>query len=149
MRLTQYTDYGLRILLYLGLKGDLATAREIAENFKMSRNHVAKIIHQLGQLGWIQTSKGKGGGIRLAEKALALNLGQITKELEPDFHLVECFDVKHSQCPIGGICRLERLLYSAREAFFRELEGVTIKELAAHTKTDPRLKRLGLTHSNN
>ncbi len=144
MRLTQYTDYGLRILLYLGLKRDLATARELSENFKMSRNHIAKIIHQLGQMGWVETSKGKGGGIRLATKALDLNLSVVIKRLEPDFHLVECFNQKENQCPIAGVCRLEGLLYSAREAFFQALEGVTIRQLAEHTKTDPRLKRLGL-----
>lgn len=142
MRLTQHTDYGLRILLYLGLKNGQATSLELATNFKMSRHHVAKLIHRLGKKRWIETSKGKGGGVKLAALATQLSVAEVVQGLEPDFYLVECFNQTKNRCPIAGACRLESLLYSAHSAFVETLKTTTLGELIQRSPRDPRLKKL-------
>jgi len=91
MRLTAYTDYSLRVLIYLGLQKDrLATISEISNSYGISENHLMKITHNLGKLGYITTVRGRGGGMRLAGKPEEINLGQFARQVEPDFALVDC-----------------------------------------------------------
>ena len=94
MRLTNYTDYALRSLIYLAVKPApqaLANISDIADSYNISKSHLTKIIHQLGQLGYIDSVRGKNGGIRLARAPKDINLGVLIKQIEPDFALVECF----------------------------------------------------------
>lgn len=94
MRLTNYSDYALRILMYLAVmppSNDLATIADIADSYQISKSHLTKIVHQLAQLGYIDSVRGKNGGIRLAMAADKINLGQILRHTEPDFDIVPCF----------------------------------------------------------
>ncbi|HEX4925295.1 MAG TPA: Rrf2 family transcriptional regulator [Bdellovibrionales bacterium] len=143
MRLTMFTDYTLRVLIYLGNKGGRATVSEIAENFNVSRNHLVKVVHKMAGAGYLESVKGKNGGIQLTAEAFAKGLGDIVSDFEPDLHIVECFDREHNRCPIMGVCRLEKLLYSARDEFLRALNRHTLKDLVRNP--DPRiLKKLKL-----
>ena len=102
MRLTNYSDYALRSLIYLATKPDpylLANISDIADSYHISKSHLTKIIHQLGQLGYIDSLRGKNGGIRLALAPKDINLGVLIKQIEPDFNLVECFATDLSVTP--------------------------------------------------
>lgn len=93
MQLTSFTDYGLRSLIYLTSKqGKICSIKEIAEYYDISLNHLVKVIHKLAQLGYISSSKGKGGGIRLASNPSSIKLGDIIEKLEPNMDIVECFN---------------------------------------------------------
>jgi len=95
MQLTSFTDYGLRSLMYLAKHADrISSVKEIAEYYGISRHHLVKVVHRLGQLGYIETTKGKGGGIRLLRDAKKLRLGELIVALEPGMVIVECFDTR-------------------------------------------------------
>src|SRR5690554_2053385 len=127
MRLTLYTDYSLRVLMYLGLKRDgLATIAEVSESYGISRNHLMKIVHQLGLLGYVETVRGKGGGIRLARPAGAINLGEVVRRMEEDLALVQCFDPVAAKCRIESACVLRAVLGEALGAFLAVLDRYTL-----------------------
>jgi Rrf2 family nitric oxide-sensitive transcriptional repressor len=134
MRLTDYTDYSLRVMLYLAIKRDaLVTIQEISNAYGISKNHLMKIVQQLGELRWIETVRGRNGGLRIAERSLALTVGQVVRETESDFALVGCFDGNRDPerpCVIESQCRLKHVLDSARSAFLAELDRHTIGEIA-------------------
>lgn len=148
MQLTQFTDYSIRSLLYLGLKNDICTVQEIAQSFKISKNHLVKVIHELSQRGFIHTTRGRNGGISLKPKTRMKRIGDLIAELEPNLDLVECFDVAENTCPIIGVCGLERLLYKARAEFLNTLNTTTLGDLLATPGREHRLKNLGITHVN-
>lgn len=131
MRLTAYTDYSLRVLIFLGLRGEkLATIGEISETYGLSANHLMKIIHNLGKLGYIETVRGRGGGMRLAGAPEEINLGQVVRQMEPDFAVVECLDAKRSHdCVITPACRLQLVLEKAVQAFLDVLDNHTLADL--------------------
>jgi len=130
MRLTAFTDYCLRTLIFAALKGEaLTTIDEIAEHHNINRNHLVKVVFRLGQLGYLQTSRGKGGGIRLASEASRLSLGKLVRQTEQDFALVECFPGRDCLCVIEPACVLKNALRSALEAFFAVLDQYTIADL--------------------
>ena len=107
MRLTSFSDYTLRVLMYLALERDrLATIPEIAAAYGVSRNHLMKVVHQLGQAGVIETVRGKGGGLRLAREPGAIRIGAIVREAEGAGPIVECLSHGASTCPITPVCRL-------------------------------------------
>ena len=134
MRLTTYTDYALRVLMYVGLKNDeLVRIDEVATSFGISRNHVSKIVHNLGAKGYLQTVRGRNGGFQLARDAPEIGVGQVVRDFEPDFNLVECFDSSQSNCRIQPSCVLARELNAAMVAFFDRLDRVTLRDL-----TQPR-----------
>jgi Rrf2 family nitric oxide-sensitive transcriptional repressor len=131
MRLTAYTDYSLRVLMYLGLRGEgLATISELSETYGLSANHLMKIIHNLGKLGYIETVRGRGGGMRLAGAPEEINLGQVVRQMEPDFAIAECFDPeRRADCVITPACRLQLVLGKAVEAFLDVLDNHTLADL--------------------
>lgn len=130
MHLTRYTDYSLRVLLYLGLKGDgLVTIRETANAYGVSRNHLLKVVSRLSSLGYVETAPGKSGGMRLARRPRDINLGRVVREMEPNFHVVECFDKETDACPITSACALKDVLEEALERFFGVLDGYTLEDL--------------------
>jgi len=129
MHLTNYTDYGLRVLLYLAVKEDDATIGEIAERYGISRNHLVKVVHELGKLGYIETFRGKGGGMRLARDPAAINVGEVVERMEPNFHLVECFDREHGACVITPVCKLQFYIRKAQQAFMDVLKSKTLADV--------------------
>jgi Rrf2 family nitric oxide-sensitive transcriptional repressor len=130
MHLTLYTDYSLRTLLYLGQAQDrLSTISEIADFYGISRNHLVKVTHNLSTLGFIQTVRGKSGGMRLARPAEQINIGAVVVATEPHMNIQECFDPATSGCPLTGNCRLEGVLYQARDAFMEVLNRQTLADI--------------------
>lgn len=137
VRLTLYTDYSLRVLLYLGAKErqELSTIQEIADAYTISKNHLMKVTHQLGQLGLVETIRGRGGGIRLAQSPDAINIGAVVRQTEEDFHLVECFDVENNLCRLSSHCRLKGVLYEALQAYLAVLDRYTLAD-CLHNEQD-------------
>lgn len=131
MRLTNYTDYSLRVLIYLSLKkpNELANITEIAEAYDISRNHLTKVIHELGRMGVIHTIRGRGGGIKLAMRPEEINIGEIVRKTEDDFNIVECFEDGSFQCVISPVCGLKHVLNDALSAYFNVLDQFTIADI--------------------
>lgn len=144
MRLTLFTDYALRVLMFLGLKrGEFATIREIAERYRISENHLMKVVHQLGKDGFLETVRGRQGGIALARSPAEINIGDIVRRYEDDLRLVECFDRRTNTCPIAGACSLSGVFDDALRAF---LDALDRKTLADILKSSPSIaRRLSLT----
>lgn len=140
MRLTTFTDYSMRVLIYMGLYPDeWTTVSELAERYDISRNHLTKVIHNLGQLGYIETLRGKGGGIRMLARPEEINLGALVRETEKNSSLVECFTADSSKCRIMPACRLTGILAEAQEAFYQVLDKYTVADLI---KNPGSLKKL-------
>ncbi len=130
MRLTVYTDYSLRMLMYLAVKGDgLATIAEVAGAYGISKAHLNKVAHQLGVAGYVETTRGKGGGLRLARPAEEIGLGDVIRRVEPDMALVPCFEPVHAPCAIVPVCGLRGALYEARQAFLAVLDRYSLADL--------------------
>lgn len=130
MRLTTYTDYALRVLMYVGLKsGELVRIDEVATKFCISRNHLSKVVHNLGSRGYLRTVQGRNGGFSLARDAADICVGEVVRDFEPDFKLVECFDVSTSKCQIQPSCVLAGELDTAMAAFLERLDAVTLRDL--------------------
>lgn len=131
MRLTVYTDYALRMLMYVAVKADggVTTIAEVAEAFGISKAHLDKVAHRLGTAGYLQTTRGRGGGLRLARSAREIGLGDVVRRLEPDMALVPCFGPVHAPCPITPACGLRGALYEAQQAFLAVLDRHTLADL--------------------
>jgi len=129
MKLTNYSDYALRILIYLGLKKEkLSTITEISDYYRISRNHVVKIVHHLGQLGYLDTMRGKHGGIRLGRTPEMINIGEVIRHTETSMDLVECFGEQNT-CVICDSCVLRSIIAEALAAFMTVLDGYTLADL--------------------
>lgn len=129
MRLTTMTDYALRLLMYVAHQpGRLCTIAEIADAYDISQAHLMKITHQLGLAGFIETVRGKGGGMRLAAAPSAINLGAVVRAVEPDFALVECFGAGN-RCSLTSYCRLAGVLGGALASFLAHLDRHTLADL--------------------
>lgn len=130
MRLTDYTDYTLRTLIYLGLHRErVVTIRDISDAYRISNNHLTKVVHHLGRSGLIRTVRGRGGGLRLAKEPRDINVGQVVRLTEPDFNLVECFDTTRNHCVLAPACELKHLLRRATQAWLAVLDEVTLQQL--------------------
>jgi Rrf2 family nitric oxide-sensitive transcriptional repressor len=131
MRLTTYTDYTLRTLMYLAVNaGSIATIAGIAETYRISETHLMKIVHQLGISGDIETIRGRNGGIRLRKPPADINLGTVVRRTEVDLELVECFD-RRATCAISEDCVLQSVLGEALTAFMAVLDRYTLADLVA------------------
>jgi Rrf2 family nitric oxide-sensitive transcriptional repressor len=130
VRLTVYTDYSLRVLMFLAVKGEeLTTIAEIAKAYAISKNHLMKVAHQLGLAGYVATVRGKGGGLRLARPPEDIVLGEVVRRTEPDMALVPCFDPNDASCAIFSGCVLRGILSEARDAFLAVLDRHTVADL--------------------
>lgn len=131
MRLTVYSDYALRMLMYLAVKDDgLATIAEVAEAYGISRTHLMKVAHELGVAGFLETVRGRGGGLRLARPREAITIGEVVRHTEPDMALVPCFAPVDDDCAIERCCVLRKALQKAGDAFLDVLDGYTLADLA-------------------
>jgi Rrf2 family nitric oxide-sensitive transcriptional repressor len=140
MRLTVYSDYALRVLMYLAVKqGGLATIAEIATSYDISENHLMKVAHQLGVAGYVETVRGRGGGLRLARPVETIGLADVVRTTEPDMAIVSCFKPVDAPCAIRTCCVLRHALEKAREAFVTVLEEYTLGDLVK-----PRARLAGL-----
>jgi Rrf2 family nitric oxide-sensitive transcriptional repressor len=132
MRLTQFSDYSLRLLLYLAERADTScTIGEIAEWYGISRPHLVKVAHNLVKLSYVASTQGKGGGLRLAKSPAQINIAALVKQTEPDFHVVECFDRERNTCRITQSCQLKHVLHDATRAFFKSLEQHTLDSIVS------------------
>ncbi|KPP98775.1 MULTISPECIES: Rrf2 family transcriptional regulator [unclassified Marinobacter] len=141
MHITRYTDYSLRVLIYLAVQGDeLATIQEIADSYDISKNHLMKVVHQLNKKGYIETVRGKKGGMRLHRAPADINIGILVRETEQDLNIVECFSSKNA-CRITPVCGLKSMLGEALTAFLETLDKYTLADVI-QDQHRPQLLRL-------
>jgi Rrf2 family transcriptional regulator, nitric oxide-sensitive transcriptional repressor len=131
MRLTAYTDFGLRALMRLAAEPARSfTTDEIASEFEISRHHLIKVVRGLAEAGYVRTQRGAAGGLRLARPAESITLGEVVRDLEEGQPLVECFRADGGACVLTPRCRLRKRLAAARQAFLSELDATTLAECA-------------------
>lgn len=130
MRLTSYTDYALRALMYLAANRDrLVTIQDIADMHGIAKNHLTKIVHQLGLLGIVETVRGRHGGLRLKREPADINIGEVVRNTESDFYMAECFDRENNSCMFSSGCALKGVLGAATAAYLEVLDGATLESL--------------------
>lgn len=141
MRLTRHTDNALRALIYLGIRTDEPPARiaDVARRMGMSEDHLAKVIARLAQLGYVETTRGRDGGVQLARPAAEINVGDVVRGTEDNLDLVECFDPATNRCPIATACALAPALDEALSAFLGVLDRYTLADLTAKPRALSRL----------
>lgn len=145
MQLTYYTDYSLRVLMYLAIRHErVVNISEIAERYGISRNHLVKVVHNLARGGFIKSYRGKGGGIELARDPDQINVGEVVRYTEGPLKPVECFDVERNRCVITNICGLADVVAEACHNFFATLDRYTLADLL---KRRDRLNKLFASHS--
>ncbi|MCG2582261.1 MAG: Rrf2 family transcriptional regulator [Marinobacter sp.] len=141
MHITRYTDYSMRVLIYLAVQGDrLATIQEIADSYDISKNHLMKVVHQLNKKGYIETIRGKKGGIRLHMAPEDINVGVLVRETEQDMNIVECFSSTNA-CRITPVCGLKSMFAEALKAFLETLDKYTLADVVQNQHR-PQLLRL-------
>jgi len=129
MQLTLFSDYSLRILLYLTMHRERRVALpEISAAYGISKNHLVKVVQHLVEGGWVNSVSGRGGGLTLRREPRDINVASVIRATEPHLNLVECFDASTNTCPIDGACGLKQALVRAQKAFFRELEQYTLAD---------------------
>lgn len=129
MRLTMMTDYAMRLLMYVAQHPDrLCTIAEVARVYDVSEAHLMKVTHQLGLNGWIETVRGKGGGMRLAHPPDKINLGAVVRSMESDFQLTECFGTGN-KCSLTGSCRLTGIVQEALQGFLKAFDSHTLADI--------------------
>lgn len=135
MQLTRYSDFSLRVLIYLAVRPErLATIEEISQAYGISRAHLMKVVHQLGRAGFVATVRGRGGGLQLAREPAEITVGEIIRHTEGDLNLVECFDPATSHCRIEPFCGLRGVLEEALDAFLETLDRYTLADLVARRR---------------
>lgn len=133
MQLTHQTEYALRILIYLSLQEETKRSNitEIADSFSLSRNHIVKIVHKLGKLGLIETSRGKGGGLKLNHDSKEISIGNVVRLMEANLDIVNC---EQPTCPILPVCKLKNILNQARDAFLKTLDSYSLADINQEPK---------------
>ena len=130
MRLSEYTDYTLRVLMYCAAHPDeRVTIGELALQHGLSKNHLMKVVNDLARQGWLATTRGRGGGLRLLVAPADLRIGDVVRATETDFRLVECFDPATNACTLSPRCRLQHLFGEALAGYFQALDGATLADL--------------------
>jgi Rrf2 family nitric oxide-sensitive transcriptional repressor len=129
MTLSLFSDYSLRVLMYAALKADNFQLDEVTAAYGISRNHLAKVVHNLSKLGYLATRRGRGGGIELARPAEEVRIGALVRQTEGQAKLVECFDMATNTCRLAGNCNLKAALAEAMRAFYESLDRLTLRDL--------------------
>ena len=131
MRLTTFTDYSLRLLLYLAVAPERrATIAEVAQAYCVSEHHMVKVVHVLGKAGVLSNTRGRHGGVALAQPPVKINIGRVVRLTEGPGRVAECFDARSNECRISGSCRLRRALGEAVDGFYNVLDKYTLQDLA-------------------
>jgi Rrf2 family nitric oxide-sensitive transcriptional repressor len=142
MRLTSYTDYALRTLMFLALNRErLVTIGDIAQTHNIAKNHLTKVVHHLGTLGFVETVRGRSGGLRLAREPVDIRIGEVVRHTESDFYMASCFDANAAGCLYAAGCELRGALARATTAFLDVLDGVTLAQMV---ERDPQIAVPGL-----
>lgn len=132
MRLSEYTDFTLRVLMYCAAHRDrLVTIAELAGQHEISKGHLMKVVNDLAHRGLIETTRGRGGGLRLSMEPEAIRIGDVVRATETDFRLVECFDRATNACTLSPACRLKHLFGQALRSYFEALDGATLADIGA------------------
>lgn len=144
MRLTTFTDYSMRVLIYLALKADnSATIAEIAESYGISKNHLMKVVQELSQRGYLVAMRGKHGGLRLEADPAGINIGELVRAMENDLALAECFG-PNNHCVLTPACSLQYMLSDALEAFFTVLDAYTLQDLVPGRRQEKLVELLNI-----
>jgi Rrf2 family nitric oxide-sensitive transcriptional repressor len=132
MKINNFTDYSLRVLIYLAIKGpEKSTVGEIAKKYHISQNHLVKVVHNLSNKNLIASSKGRGGGLLLAREPGSIAIGDLVKELEEGSYLVECFS-ENGNCKINPSCKLKGVFARAQQSFYQVLNEHTLKDIVSN-----------------
>lgn len=132
MRLTQWTDYALRVLMYCATHQEReqpVTISEVAQSHDISRSHLTKIVQELAAQGLLETTRGRGGGMRLMRPAKDISVGAVVRVMESDFDMVECFNPENNTCRLSSQCVLKGVLGSATQAYLAVLDRLTLADL--------------------
>lgn len=146
MKLSLFSDYSLRVLMFAALKGESFQLDEVTKAYGISRHHLAKVVQRLAQLGYLETRRGRQGGIMLAKAPEAIRLGRLIRETEDQPVIVECFDPATNTCPINGSCQLKGILGQALREFYAVLDQHTLKD-AVHGPHRARMTKVLLGSS--
>lgn len=132
MRLTSFTDYSVRVLMYVALKnGELASIREVSGIYEISSNHLMKVVHLLGKGDYLETIRGKNGGFRLGKEAKDINIGELIRYTEDDLNIVECFGNKEGRCALKEECNFSNVMEEALDAFLATVDKYTLEDLVS------------------
>lgn len=132
MQLTKWTDYSLRVLMHCAAnvgRASPVTISEIGQAHGISRSHLTKVVMSLAALGYVETTRGRGGGLRLLAPASETRVGEVVRHTETDFTLLECFDPALNTCRLAGHCQLECVLHEAMAGFLAALDRITLADL--------------------
>ncbi|WP_375768483.1 Rrf2 family transcriptional regulator [Archangium gephyra] len=130
MHLTLHADYALRVLLYLAANPDrVISTGEVSDAYGISKHHLVRVVQGLGRHGFVEVRPGRSGGVVLARPPAEISVGQVVRDMEPDFHIVECFDPATNTCPITPACGLIGVLNEATRAFLATLDKYTLEDL--------------------
>ena len=139
MRLAEYTDHTLRVLMYCAAQSArLVTIAEMAQAQGISKSNLMKIVSDLARLGLLETTRGRSGGVRLVKPPAQIRIGDVVREAETDFRLVECFDEATNSCTMSPTCRLKGVFGKALTAYLRELDGATLADIVGPQRRAPQ-----------
>jgi Rrf2 family nitric oxide-sensitive transcriptional repressor len=143
MRLTDYTDYTLRVLMFCAFHPERSiTIAELAESHAVSKNHLMKIVNDLARQGLLQTTRGRGGGLRLLKSASEIRIGDVVRQTETDFRMVECFDASHNACTLTANCQLKQVFSTALKSYLAELDKVTLADITSQRPDNEGVTRV-------
>ena len=146
MRLTKFTDFSLRVMIYLARHPNgLATIADIAQEYDIPSTHLMKVVHRLAQCGYIVTVCGKGGGMRLARSPDMINVGDLVRDTEDNMDIAECFSAEHQNCPMLPACALKSILIEARKSFLATLDFYRLSDITG-SSMPPLVAPLHLVH---
>ena len=146
MRLTDYTDYTLRVLMFCALHPERSvTIAELADSHAVSKNHLMKIVNDLARQGLLQTTRGRCGGLRLLKPASDIRIGDVVRQTETDFRLVECFDKAHDTCTLTPNCQLKAVFGKALQSYLAELDQVTLADVTRANPAAPVSVTINIT----
>jgi Rrf2 family transcriptional regulator, nitric oxide-sensitive transcriptional repressor len=135
MKLSMFTDYSLRVLMYAAVhEEELITTQQVGTYFGISYNHLVKVVHRLSTAGYLEVQKGRNGGFRLAMPPGEIRVGAVVRDVEPDFNFVECHAKDTNRCVVTPFCRLKRVIDTGMSAFMESLDRTTIEELVVNDK---------------